>query len=154
MTQSPVQLLNDQSMTTSSKGSSRFPICCRHIGKGEDPGDKSPKAFPACYSTQLGPIPSQVINNFVFVASFSTFSAQPGCLFDHLRIYRKIARKRAQIGLTAQNWPPFPVSDEMLLFLFNIFQICKKSCLELRMLMKLRLHISYKQKRLLELAKR
>ena len=102
MTQSSVQLLNDQSMTTSSKGSSRFPICCRHIGKREDPGDNSPKAFPACYSTQLGPILSQVINNFAFVVSFSTFSAQPGCLFDHLRIYRKIPRKWAQVGLTAQ----------------------------------------------------
>ena len=76
-----------------------------------------------------------------------------------------MTRKRAQVRLTAQNWLPFPVSEEMLLFVFNIshiyFKYIKKSFLKLGMLMKFRLRIlcplslnSYKQKRFLEIAKR
>ena len=127
-------------------------------------GTSFPKySLRACYSDPL--ILSPMMNNFVFVVSFCTFSTRPGRLFDHLRIYRKLTRKRAQVRLTAQNWLPFPVSDEMLLFVFNTshiyFKYIKKCFLKLGMLMKFRLRIlcplsldSYKQKRFLETAKR
>ena len=105
--------------------SPRFPICSRHIGKSEDPGDKFPKTFlafiPAC--VLLGPILSPMINNFVCVASFSTLCTRSGCLFDHSRIYRKIDSKKGSSSTNGSKLAPFPVSDEMLLFVFNISHI-------------------------------
>ena len=121
-------------------------------------GTSFPKySLRACYSDPL--ILSPMMNNFVFVVSFCTFSTQPGCLFDHLRIYRKTDSKKVSSSTNGSKLASFSSirwnATFRVQYISYIFQIYKKSFLKLGMLMKFRLRIlcplslnSYKTKTL------
>ena len=133
-------------MTTSCQGSSRrvFQYAAAILENVKTLGTSFPKySLRACYSDPL--ILSPMMNNFVFVVSFCTFSTQPGCIFDHLRIYRKIDSKKGSSSTNGSNLPSFSSirgnATFRVQYISYIFQIYKKSFLKLGMLMKFRLRI-------------
>lgn len=83
-----------------------------------------------------------MMNNFVFVVSFCTFSTRPGRLFDHLRIYRKIDSKKVSSSTNGSKLASFSSirwnATFRVQYISYIFQIYKKSFLKLGMLMKFR----------------
>lgn len=85
------------------------------------------------------------MNNFVFVVSFSTFSTQSGCLFDDLRIYRKIDSKKGSSSTDGSKLASFSSIRGNATFrdqyISYIFQAYKKNFLKLGMLMNFRLRI-------------
>ena len=70
------------------------------------------------------------MNNFAFVVSFSTFSTQPGRLFDHLRIYRKIDSKKGSSSTNGSKLASFSSirgnATFRVQYISYIFQIYKK----------------------------